>query len=176
MPIARAREAVPRQPDRPPRVSDHMGTITVRPPRAEDRWPLVDVHVRARRSYYEGHLPESELAEWERGARANGYDLTRPGRVWLCAELDGGFAGFALVQPDGELKQLQVDPAHWGRGVGHALHEAALAELRAAGVGTAHLDVFAENRRARRFYLAHRWREVGHDGDAHVRMARDLDL
>ncbi|GAA1282400.1 GNAT family N-acetyltransferase [Saccharothrix xinjiangensis] len=162
-----------------------MGIITVRPPRAEDRWPLVDIHVKARRSYYEGHLPEGELAEWERGARANGYDFTRPGRVWLCADLDGALAGFALVTPEGELNQLQVDPARWGRGVGHALHEAALAELRGRGLATAHLEVFAENERARRFYLAHGWREVdgggpedgaGGDGVAHVRMARDLDL
>lgn len=153
-----------------------MGTITVRPPRAEEKWRLVDIHVKARRSYYEGHLPEDELAGWERHVRANGYDLALPGRVWLCADLDGGLAGFSLVTSDGELKQLQVDPAHWGRGVGHALHEAALAELRGAGLGTAHLDVFEGNGRARRFYLAHGWREVGHDGDAHVRMARDLGV
>ncbi|WP_051764382.1 GNAT family N-acetyltransferase [Saccharothrix syringae] len=155
-----------------------METITVRAPRADDRWPLVDVHVRARRSYYEGYLPEEELADWERAIRATGYDFTRPGRVWLCADLDGGPVGFALVTPDGELLQLQVDPAHWGRGVGHALHEAALAELRGLGLTTARLDVFAGNERARAFYTAHGWREVGRtdEAPAHVRMARDLHL
>jgi GNAT superfamily N-acetyltransferase len=153
-----------------------MGTITVRPPRAEDRRPLVEIHIRARRSYYEGHLPEGELAGWEQAVRANGYDLTGPGRTWLCADLDGVFAGFALVTEDGELKQLQVDPPHWGRGVGHALHEAALAELRGRGVRTAHLDVFTGNERARRFYVAHGWREVGREEVTHVRMARDLHL
>ncbi|MFI9006506.1 GNAT family N-acetyltransferase [Actinosynnema sp. NPDC053489] len=150
-----------------------MGTITVRPPRAEDRWPLVDVYVKARRSYYEGHVPEAELAEWERSARATGYAFDKPDRVWLCAELDHAFAGFALVTSGGALLQLQVDPRCWGRGVGHALHEAAMAELRDLGVRTATLDVFAENHRARRFYADHGWREVDREGD-HVRMALAL--
>jgi RimJ/RimL family protein N-acetyltransferase len=152
-----------------------MGTITVRPPRAEDRWPLVEVHVKARRSYYDGHLPEAELAEWERSARATGYRFDQPDRVWLCAALDGVLAGFALVTPSGEVLQLQVDPASWGEGVGHALHEAALVALRDLGVTTAHLDVFAENHRARRFYERHGWRETARE-DTHVRMALALDV
>ncbi|TQM80536.1 ribosomal protein S18 acetylase RimI-like enzyme [Saccharothrix saharensis] len=150
-----------------------MGTITVRPPRAEDKWPLVDVHVKARRSYYEGHVPEAELAEWERSARATGYVFDKPDRIWLCAELDQVFAGFALVTPAGDLLQLQVAPRCWGRGVGHSLHEAAMDALRDLGVTTARLHVFAENHRARRFYTDHGWRETGRDGD-HVRMALEL--
>ncbi|MEU4741478.1 GNAT family N-acetyltransferase [Actinosynnema sp. NPDC023658] len=152
-----------------------MGTITVRPPRADDEWPLVGIHVKARRSYYEGHLPEAELAEWERSTRAAGYSFDKPGRVWLCADLDGVLAGFALVTPGGELLQLQVDPVSWGKGVGHALHDAAVAALRDLGVTTAHLDVFAENHRARRFYARHGWREAGRE-DTHVRMALELDV
>lgn len=150
----------------------------MRAPREDDREPLVDVYVKARRSYYEGHLPEAELADWEREVRAGGYDFTRPGRVWLCADVDGEFAGFALVTADGELSQLQVDPAHWGRGVGHALHEAALAGLRGLGVTTAHLRVFAPNDRARRFYTARGWRETGRTDEepVHVRMAREVGL
>jgi ribosomal protein S18 acetylase RimI-like enzyme len=151
-----------------------MGTITVRPPRAEDRGPLVEVHVKARRSYYEGHLPEAELAEWEEAARAKGYHFDKPGPVWLCAELDGEFAGFALVTPDGELWQLQVDPARCGNGVGLSLHDAAMGALRDLGVTTAHLDVFVENRRAIRFYTARGWRETGRE-ETHVRMALDLE-
>ena len=137
--------------------------------------PLVEVHVKARRSYYEGHVAEAELAEWERTVRANGYDFGKPGRVWLCAELDGEFAGFALVTPDGELWQLQVDPACWGNGVGLSLHDAAMDALRDLGATTAHLDVFAENRRAIRFYRARGWRETGRE-ETHVRMALDLNV
>lgn len=152
-----------------------MGTITVRPPRVEDSRPLVEVHVKARRSYYDGHVPEAELAEWERSARAGGYAFDRPDRVWLCAELDHVLAGFALVTPGGELLQLQVDPACWGRGVGHALHREAVDALRGLGVTTAHLDVFAPNERARRFYRDRGWLEVGRE-DTHVRMALDLTV
>ncbi|MFD0204328.1 MULTISPECIES: GNAT family N-acetyltransferase [Saccharothrix] len=152
-----------------------MGTITVRPPRAEDNRPLVDVYVKARRSYYEGHVPEAELAEWERSVRDTTFTFDKPDRVWLSAELDHAFAGFALVTPDGSLLQLQVDPACWGKGVGHALHDAAMDALRDLGVTTARLDVFAENHRARRFYTDHGWREEGRDGD-HVRMALRLDV
>ncbi|WP_051771954.1 GNAT family N-acetyltransferase [Saccharothrix sp. NRRL B-16314] len=152
-----------------------MGTITVRTPRAEDVGPLVEVYVKARRSYYEGHLPEAELAEWERTARAKVYDFAKPGTVWLCAELDGEFAGFALITPDGELWQLQVDPARWGNGVGRSLHDAAMDALRDLGVTTATLDVFVENTRAIRFYTASGWRETGRE-DTHVRMALDLTV
>ncbi|ROP37868.1 GNAT family N-acetyltransferase [Saccharothrix texasensis] len=152
-----------------------MGTITVRPPGAEDEWPLVDVYVKARRSYYEGHLPEAELAEWERSARAGGLTFDRPDRVWLCAELDHVVAGFALVTPSGELLQLQVDPACWGNGVGRALHEAAVGALRDLGVTTAHLDVFAENHRAQRFYTARGWRVTGRE-ETHLRMALELHV
>ena len=153
-----------------------MGTITVRPPRADDLAPLVEVYVGARRSYYDGHLPEEELAEWERSARSLGDDIfDRPGRVWLCADLDHELAGFAQVRESGELGLLHVAPAHWGNGVGLALHGAAVDALRGLGVSTAHLDVFAHNHRARRFYLARGWREVGAD-ESHVRMALDLDV
>ncbi|MDU0290805.1 GNAT family N-acetyltransferase [Saccharothrix longispora] len=153
-----------------------MGSTTVRAARAEDGGRLVDVFVDARRSYYEGHLPEEELADWESRVRAAPYDFTRPGRTWLVAELDGELVGFALVTADGDLLQLQVDPAHWGRGVGHALHDAAADALRGHGVTTAHLEVFTPNERARAFYTAHGRREVGRSDEfpPHVRMALDV--
>ncbi|ONI87764.1 hypothetical protein ALI22I_21515 [Saccharothrix sp. ALI-22-I] len=155
-----------------------MGTITVRPPRAEDKGPLIDVYVKARRTYYEGHLPESELAEWEHSVRTTDIDFDKPDRVWLCADLDGQFAGFAQVRAGGELGLLHVDPARWGNGVGFALHAAAMDSLRDLGVTTAHLDVFAENHRARRFYTARGWREISRDDEppAHVRMALELNV
>ncbi|MEV0678141.1 GNAT family N-acetyltransferase [Actinosynnema sp. NPDC050436] len=152
-----------------------MGTITIRTPVEADSPDIVELHVKARRSYYEGHLPESELAEWEAAVRASGYRFTGPGRVWLCADLDGAVAGFALVKGD-ELLQVQVDPAQWGRGVGSALHGACVAVWQGAGVTTARLDVFEPNTRARRFYAAKGWREqhVGEGPHPHVRMTLDV--
>ncbi|MEU4802683.1 GNAT family N-acetyltransferase [Actinosynnema sp. NPDC023587] len=136
---------------------------------------VVDVHVKARRSYYAGHLPESELAEWETSVRASGYRFDSPGLVWLCADVDGVVAGFALVKGD-ELLQVQVAPAFWGRGVGGALHDACVAVWRDAGSTTARLDVFEPNARARRFYAAKGWREehVGEGPHPHVRMVFDV--
>lgn len=153
-----------------------MGNIDVRPPTAADSPAIVEAHVRARRSYYEGHLPEAELAEWERAVRAKGYSFTGPDRIWLCAELDGRVAGFALATPEGELLQIQVDPACWGRGVGDALHRACVEAWQERGVGTAHLDVFEPNTRAREFYWRRGWREVGigDEEPVHVRMALAL--
>ncbi len=149
--------------------------ITIRTPVEADSPAVVEVHVKARRSYYEGYLPEADLAEWEASARASGYRFDRPGRVWLCADLDGVVAGFALVAGD-ELLQVQVDPAHWGRGVGGALHDACVDVWRASGVSTGHLEVFERNERARRFYWGRGWREVRVvDGPyPHVRMAFDV--
>ncbi|WP_121003179.1 GNAT family N-acetyltransferase [Saccharothrix australiensis] len=153
-----------------------MGSITIRTPVEADSARIVEVHIKARRSYYEGHLPEAELAEWEAAVRADGYRFDTTDRAsWLCAELDGVVVGFALVMGD-ELLQVQVDPAHWGRGVGGALLDACTAVWRSAGVRTAHLEVFAPNDRARRFYAGRGWRELGvADGPhPHVRMAYDV--
>jgi len=152
-----------------------MGSTSIRTPVEADSPDIVELHVKARRSYYEGHLPESELAEWEESVRAGGYRFDGPGRTWLCAELDGVVAGFALVLGD-ELLQLQVDPARWGRGVGGALHATCVAVWRSAGVRTARLEVFEPNHRARRFYTARGWRAggVGDGPHPHVRMSYEV--
>ncbi|WP_438488618.1 GNAT family N-acetyltransferase [Streptomyces sp. S186] len=55
------------------------------------------------------------------------------------------------------LHQLHVDPAHWGTGVGRALHAACLHAWRAAGFSRAVLDVRWHNRRARAFYHRLGW-------------------
>jgi GNAT superfamily N-acetyltransferase len=153
-----------------------MGNLVVRAARTTDSPAIVDIHVPARRSYYEGHLPEVELAEWEEEVRATGYAdrIERPGRTWLCVEVDGVVVGFALVAGP-ELLQLQVRPDGWGRGIGGALHAACVDVWRAAGVPVAGLDVFEPNTRAQGFYLRHGWREIDRGGEPpHVRMALDL--
>ncbi|CCH28772.1 GNAT family N-acetyltransferase [Actinosynnema sp. NPDC047251] len=148
-----------------------MGTITIRTPVEADSPAIVQLHVKARRSYYEGHLPETELAEWETSVRASDYRFTGPDRTWLCAELDGVVVGFALVRAD-ELLQVQVDPAYWGRSVGRALLDACAAIWRDADVTTARLEVFEPNARARRLYAANGWHEQGvsEGPNPHVRM------
>ena len=52
---------------------------------------------------------------------------------------------------------LHVLPSQWGRGVGSALHDAALSLLGEAGYDMAWLWVLAANDRARRMYERRGW-------------------
>ena len=61
----------------------------------------------------------------------------------------------------GELWGIHVDPDHWGNGYGQALMTVGIRQLRSAGYETAHLWVFRENARARRFYEASGWEADG---------------
>ena len=61
------------------------------------------------------------------------------------------------------LWQLFVLPRWWGRAAAPALHDAALAEMRARGYGRARLFTPAASERARRFYERRSWRAVGEE-------------
>ena len=67
-------------------------------------------------------------------------------------------AAAATVDRVGEVLALNVDPSVWGRGVGSALMQAALVELRRQGYSSALLWAVAGNARARRFYEHQGWR------------------
>lgn len=77
------------------------------------------------------------------------------------AELDGRIAGYAGVGPErdpsasrttGELYALFVHPDAWRAGVGRALTDAAVDDLRAHGCDRVNLWVIEANARARAFY------------------------
>lgn len=92
------------------------------------------------------------------------------GTMYL-GELDGSPAGLLYWLPEGEdarLEALLTVPEAWGKGVGPALMERALADMAEAGVEAAHVWPFGENRRARRFYEKHGFAPSGktHMGDA----------
>jgi diamine N-acetyltransferase len=76
------------------------------------------------------------------------------------AEEDEALVG-AVVAAPGTLEHLFVVPERWGAGVGDALHDAALAVSREAGVEVCRLEVLEENLRARRFYERRGWRLDG---------------
>lgn len=59
--------------------------------------------------------------------------------------------------PGGQLAGLHVLPSEWGKGIGSALYDAALAVLSEAGYYNAGLWVIAENDRARRMYERRGW-------------------
>lgn len=53
---------------------------------------------------------------------------------------------------DARIEALLTIPEPWGKGVGAALMERALADVTALGYSAVHVWPFAENHRARRFY------------------------
>jgi ribosomal protein S18 acetylase RimI-like enzyme len=76
------------------------------------------------------------------------------------AEADGVLLG--VVQPmKDEVNGLWVDPAAQGRGVGTALLRHGELEIAAAGYDRAWLSCSGFNPKARRFYVARGYREVG---------------
>lgn len=102
-------------------------------------------------------------------------------RLPLVAETYDGIVGFAHFGPNadepvGEIYRFFVAPECWGKGVGQALMQRALEELRAARFDEALLWVHADNRRARRFYEAAGWRTDGseRDEEAFGHIAKEL--
>ncbi len=76
----------------------------------------------------------------------------------LVAERDGDVVGVVLVEQCW-LHGFYVLPAWWGTGVASELHDAALAAM--PDCAEVKLWVLDENRRARRFYEKHGWRQNG---------------
>lgn len=98
--------------------------------------------------------------------------LARSDHGVVVGEVDGAIAGFAragiTVDPrpgedpvPGELRELYVDPDHWGTDVASLLHDRAIADLVAADFATAVLWVVDGNERAIRFYRRRGWRADG---------------
>jgi GNAT superfamily N-acetyltransferase len=148
--------------------------VVVRPAELEDATGIAGVHVAGWQAGYAGLLPPAYLAGLSVGQRAERWGTiladAHAASTTLVAELDGAITGFASVGPSrdddaarstGELWGIYVDPAHWGTGVGHALHEAALQELRDAGATRATLWVLQGNQRAAAFYERHGWTADG---------------
>lgn len=145
----------------------------VRDARVGDAPGIATVHVRAWQAAYRGGLMPDEYLDglsieerttiWtESLERALG-----PRRARLVGEDDTGtLNGFVLVGPEGgddtatggQLFVINVDPEHWGRGVGAALHDAGVEHLRDFGFARAILWVHPDNMRARRFYERRGWR------------------
>ncbi|MFJ6717042.1 GNAT family N-acetyltransferase [Streptomyces sp. NPDC091259] len=138
----------------------------IRTARPQDLDAIAALHTRARATYYQGRVPqevyggEAELARCREGwARA----LVRAGAEGgvFCAEQDGvltGVAAFRTADGESTLTQLHVDPDHWRRGTGAALHAACLDAWRRAGAARARLEVYEHNLRAQSFYAALGWR------------------
>lgn len=109
------------------------------------------------------------LSETDAAARwVRRLDAPPPRTQALVAEIDGvvGFASLGVARDSdddqlGELFSLNVDPAHWGRGVGRALLTEARRELIELEFDSAVLWVLPSNLRAQRLYEAAGWERDG---------------
>jgi ribosomal protein S18 acetylase RimI-like enzyme len=148
----------------------------VRAARLADADDLGGVHVRAwRAAYRDGLMPDEYLDGLSESERASDWRVALAGPprsrgARLVAESeDGTVVAFALVGPAGgdpeaelgELYAINVDPAHWGSGVGSELLAAATDALESAGFGSAILWVHPDNERARDFYETRGWSADG---------------
>ena len=148
--------------------------VEVRRAAPEDAAAIAAVHVRAWQVAYRGLMPDqlldglsvTEREEFWRQALAGGQG---PSKVFVAVEDEAvlGFCAIATPSRDddaddhvAEIGAIYVDPYVWRSGVGRALMEVALTDLRAAGWRAVTLWVLAENRPARDFY-----REFGFEPD-----------
>jgi GNAT superfamily N-acetyltransferase len=94
--------------------------------------------------------------------------ITSAGRGWVF-EQNGAILGFsiALIE-DPSLWALFVLPGNEGRGIGHALHDAAVAWLWSQGATRIWLST-DPGTRADRFYRSRGWRETGRLANGELR-------
>jgi GNAT superfamily N-acetyltransferase len=149
--------------------------VIVRRAVLDDAEDLGRVHVVSWRAAYAGLVPDSLLAglsvETAVGRWSERLSSEPSGRRIIVAEVGGIVVGFAVVvagrdgaAPEtGQLAAIYAEPRVWSQGVGHALHEVALQQLRDLGVSSATLWVLNTNERARRFYERHGWELGGPD-------------
>ncbi len=172
---------------------------TVRQATTEDAPALARVNVEAWRCAYRGIVPDEFLDQMDVARREQGWrrwvSMPEPDAVLVAADGDSGrvvaYAGIGAVReekdrhptlPTGELAAIYADPMVWRTGAGHAVHEAAMAELARFGFGHAVLWVFVDNTSARNFYRRHGWTcddvheefEVGGQRPVEVRYSRGL--
>lgn len=131
------------------------------------------LHVRAWQSAYRGVMPDEYLdglqaddrvAMWQ--GRITRTDLP-PILVAVVADEVVGFAVFGDERPPsasasasasrGELYAMNLDPAHWGKGIGRVLLRQVTKALVAMGNTEAVLWVVPENERARALYESEGW-------------------
>lgn len=144
--------------------------VTIRPAEPGDTAAMGSVWLRAALVGYEGIFPpEAPMPTVEAVAEDWRAAIERPwGRGAYFVACDASpsrtVVGTVAAVPDpdegsrGHLQALYVDPGHWGRGIGRALHDAALDHLRTSGFRVAVLWVLEDNHRARAMYERWGWR------------------
>ena len=137
-------------------------------------------HVRAWQAAYRGVMPDEYLDALSADERAAMW-RDRIARLdlppLLVAETEGavvGFAAFGRERPSpeargkGELYAVNLDPGHWGKGIGRLLLRHVMNDLYSLGYREAILWVAAQNVRARSLYESEGWYVDGAVADEEV--------
>jgi ribosomal protein S18 acetylase RimI-like enzyme len=149
--------------------------LTIRRATPADAAAVATIQVHGHRYAYRGLLPQPESdEEWIAQRTQAWLPQLAPEheRRTFVAERDGAVIGFVTVGPAehapdiGHLFALYLEPEVIGSGVGAALCEAGVAELRARGCAHATLWVLEENAGARRFYERAGWSFDGTRNDS----------
>jgi len=158
--------------------------VRFRDAHADDVDALGRVHVRAWQSAYRGVMPDEYLDGLQASDRAAMWERflaePRPDQRLHVVTVDDRVIGFACFgscaeageAPLGELYAINLDPDHWGRGLGRKLLSTVTYELPAFG-DSAVLWVVPENARARVLYESAGWADDGgrrHDEELGVRV------
>ena len=143
--------------------------VTIRAATLDDSRAIAEIHVAGWRFAYRGQMPDAfldSLSVDEREAQRRKWFETPPKpehRTWVAVAEDGRIAGFAISGPErakepaagvAEIYAIYVDPARIGSGLGRALMERAVGDLRTRGFVDVVLWVLDTNEHARRFYEA----------------------
>jgi GNAT superfamily N-acetyltransferase len=148
--------------------------IRIREGTPKDAEAIAGIHVRAWQDAYRGQLDDEYLdgLKVEDRLEMHRAALGSPPvdyRMWL-AEDEGRAVGFAVTAKSqdadaedrtAEVYAIYLEPDRVGTGVGRALLEHAVDDLRARGFTTATLWVLETNEPARRFYEIAGWKPDG---------------
>jgi ribosomal protein S18 acetylase RimI-like enzyme len=169
--------------------------VEVRRAVPEDAAAIAAVHVRAWQIAYRGLMPAALLDGLSIEQREQGWRETLIGEVSLTVYVaveNRAVVGFCAVATPGrdddagdgvaEIAAINVDPDVWRTGVGRALIDVALEDLRANGWRWVTLWVLTENQRAREFYARFGFEpdgaEITHEasGASEVRFRRQIPV
>jgi GNAT superfamily N-acetyltransferase len=135
--------------------------VIVRRATVQDAAGIADVQVRTWRDAYAGIVASAKLEARAVGREQRWCEILAGGTPTWVAEDDGRIVGTMSAAPSrdddapphtGEVWMMYVAPGVQGRGIGAALMDEALSQLRALGCTTATLWVFEANAAARGFY------------------------
>ncbi len=141
-------------------------TTQVRRAAFEDAAAIAQIHVRTWQVAYRGLLPDELLEGLDVQQRTSMWrkilGATASSTAVFVAERGAEVAGFCAIAESsrdqdadglvGEVGAIYVEPRLWRRGVGQALMDAALRQLRDQGRTQVTLWVLPENESARGFY------------------------